>query len=47
MAHGQIAFIFMNVDATFSSNAATVLGRGADRSARDLVQCAIVPGPGP
>jgi hypothetical protein len=43
--HRQIAFIFMNVFATFSSNVATVHGRRADRSARSLVQCAIVAGP--
>jgi uncharacterized protein len=43
MAHVQIAFILMNVLAIFFSNAAKVRGRGADRSARSLVQCAIVP----
>jgi len=47
MAHGQIAFIFMNVVATFSSNAATVLGRDADRSARDLCSAQSSPALGP
>jgi hypothetical protein len=42
MTLGQIAFIFMNVVATFSSNAAMARARSADHNDRDLVQCAII-----
>ena len=38
----QIAFIFMNAVATFSSIATTVRARSADCNEWDLVQCAIV-----
>jgi hypothetical protein len=42
MALVQIAFIFMNDVAAFSSIASTVRARGADCNERGLMQCAIV-----